>query len=198
MLIKSSLFKHRQEILIRSRLCTSNFKLNIIMHNTRRFLNYMCCSNSNMFVKFKSSMQYLQYLEFVKIQSFDVESTISRIRNLQIFLTSSTPVIASVSFELFSRLSNPDKMASFLFSRAHITNGKPNFCLYCWFRLFIFCFSCSVRFWRPALLCSLVDSAVKLPDAARRPARSGWSRKIPSFPGIVKKQNYICYSRFDK
>lgn len=131
MLIKSSLFKHRQEILIRPRLCTSNFKLNIIMHNTRRFLNYMCSSNSTMFVKFKSLMQNLQFLEFLKIQSFDAESTISRIRNLQIFLTSSTPVIASVSFELFSRLSNPEKMASFLFSRAHITNGKPNFCLYC-------------------------------------------------------------------
>jgi hypothetical protein len=77
--------------------------------------------------------------------------------------------------------------------RAHITNGKPNFCLYCWLRWFIFCLSCSVRFWRPALLCSLVDSAVKLPDAASRPARSGWSRKIPSFPGIVKKQNYVIW-----
>lgn len=103
-------------------------------------------------------------------------------RRRQIFLTSLAPVIASV-WSAFSSLSpSPLRMASFLFSLAHITKGKPNFCVYLLFRLVIRCRSSSVIVLSPALACSRVDSDVSRPACASLPARSGCRRRIPSLP----------------
>lgn len=55
---------------------------------------------------------------------------ISSIRNLHIFFTSFIPIINSSSLLLFSRTFKPFKIASTLFSRAHITKGNLKFALY--------------------------------------------------------------------
>lgn len=108
-------------------------------------------------------------------------------RRRQIFLTSLAPVIASVWGAFSSLSSSPLRMASFLFSLAHITKGKPNFCVYLLFRLVIRCRSSSVIVLSPALACSRVDSDVNWPDWASLPARSGCRRRIPSLPRNQRK-----------
>lgn len=54
----------------------------------------------------------------------------SRRRSVQIFLTSPMPVWSSSGFGWWRRCFRPRRIDSALFSRAHITNGKPNLFLY--------------------------------------------------------------------
>ena len=66
---------------------------------------------------------------------WDMGSSSSKLRrsialSLQIFLTSWMPVSNSWSSEFSNRLARPSRIASFLFSRAQITNGNPNLALY--------------------------------------------------------------------
>lgn len=152
-----------------------SFLQNIYHYNTVVTLDIIICLQMN-FPALGSRCYKGLYVTWLSAH------TISSIRNRQIFFTSLAPVTASV-WALFSSLScSPVRIASFLFSRAHMTKGKPNLSLYLRFRLFIRWRSSSVIVVRPALACSRVDSDVSCPTWASLPARSGCKRRIPSFP----------------
>lgn len=67
---------------------------------------------------------------FVIIVNSQLCHTKSLILNLLMFFTSSIPVFSSVSLSFSNLLFIESSTESVVFSRAHMTNGKPNFSLY--------------------------------------------------------------------
>ena len=78
-------------------------------------------------------------------------------------------------------------MASFLFSRAQMTKGNPNLALYWSFSWHILAFSSADNWSKWAWACSAWLSWVSCPAWANLPARSGWTRRIPSLTKWTKK-----------
>ena len=101
--------------------------------------------------------------------------------SLAIFFTSPMAILISSSLEFPSRLSSPSRMAVALFSLAQMMKVKPNLSLYSALWLRSLRTWSEVRRWRPASRCSRADSGVRRFSEARRPARSGWPLRMPTW-----------------
>ena len=122
---------------------------------------------------------------------FDVTWIMSDNLRRMIFFSSLIATCTSRSGVLASLSTIVLKMASFLFSLAHMTNGWWNFSIYSLFFVFIRSCSLVVRSSNPAYVCSLLDCADTAPCRTNFPARFGWPRSMPFFTENMKI-NVIC------